>query len=139
MYGNDRCRAIPIQAGIELIEQVHLIAAFGEAALYQCCDRKVDIRFGQCRQSVLVKADRPGVVAHVPSHDPNANLRHWGQGSVLRVGLRREQGAKLLFQIAGEKAGWSPCGEERCDQESDAKIILPYFAMRYMKRRYAQA
>ena len=63
--------AIAVQARIELVEQVHLIAFVCQGFLHPAGDVQVDVRFGQRDVTGAIAANRPGVVARVPGHDSN--------------------------------------------------------------------
>lgn len=74
MDGNDGNRAVPVQAGIELTQQVHLKASLDQLLLDERGDLKVDFRFGEGGISIAIFADRARVVACVPRHNANPQL-----------------------------------------------------------------
>ena len=125
--GHQRQGAQPLQALIELPEQLHIEPCRGQVLLHQGSNSLVDREFGQ-----PVGAHRPrvpGVVIPVADHQPDqrARARRCGWKSGRGRDLDSQRSDKALGQAARQQAGRRPgceqCRQDKRHAEHDLQVV----------------
>ena len=75
MNGKEGHGPITVQPCIELVEQIHLKAEFGQLLHNERGNLEIDIGLGQRHIAVGIGADRAGIVAAVPGYNSNPQGR----------------------------------------------------------------
>ena len=118
--GNNGEGAVAVETGVELTQQVHLIARFDQFLLDDCRNLEVDIRLCKRDLTVSVHAHGARVIAGVSGDDANAQLRlGGGRGSIHRAG--GEDDAQAAVKIAGDQSARGKGGEQGRQQNGNAK------------------